>query len=113
MTSRESFPMNLRRLLSMGNYSQVDLAKYIGCSNTTVSFWMNGRTYPEANNMEKIARFFQVSVFELVCEDNRDEEALLRKFRKLSPRGKEIALERMAELEQLYWYGKEGIAKEM
>ena len=106
MTNREAFRKNIRRLMDTRQCSQSDIAQYMGISKSTVSLWINGKAYPEVKNIEELARFFNVSVFELVCEDDSDEERMLRIFRVLSPKGKEKALERMEELKQLYWYDK-------
>lgn len=83
---------------------QQDVANYVGCSLQTVSSWVTGRGYPRADTMAKIADFFGVSVFELVCPRENEEEKLLKTFRVLSETGRKKALERMEELKQLYWY---------
>ena len=109
MNNRETFKKNLNRLmLSRGVYAQVDLARYIGASVSTVSGWTRGASYPRADAMEKIAKFFGVTTFELVCEYDDQEEQLLRAFRVLSPYGKAEAIKRMNELKDLYWYDKKG-----
>lgn len=106
MTNRENFPKNLRRLMERGQYNQADIVNHMGVTSSTVSSWCTGQKYPRADMLERLAKFFNVSVFELVCESDTDEERLLRAFRVLNPTGKKKALERMDELTQLYWYNK-------
>lgn len=103
---REQFRRNLIHKIDSRQCMQQDLAEYCGVSHGTVCHWVNGRAYPRADMMAKIASFFGVSVFELVCEGESDEEILLKGFRVLSPYGKQKALERMDELKHLYWYDK-------
>ena len=107
--SRENFSRNLKRLMDIRQCSEADVCRYTEKSSATISDWVNGKKFPRTDSLEKLARFFNVSVFELVCENNGDEERLLRVFRLLSPKGKEKALERMEELKQLYWYNKENV----
>ena len=107
MTKREAFRKNLNGLMYRDFCTQSDLAKYLDMSPQTISLWVKGLAYPRTDTMDKIAKHFGVSVFELVCEENGDEERLLKAFRVLSPKGKEKALERMEELKQLYWYSNE------
>ena len=102
--TREQFRDNLRRLIEKRQCMQADIARYTGCSEQTVSAWLKGRGYPRADTMAKIAKYFGVPVFELVCEDNSEEERLLRDFRVLSAKGREKALERLQELKSLYFY---------
>ena len=106
MTNREAFRKNLHRLISQRECTQTDIAYYIPVAKATVSAWMNGGSYPKPDTMEKLAKFFGVSVFELVCGENTDEEQLLRYFRVLSNDGKKKALNNMYELSKNYWYGK-------
>ena len=111
MTNRENFRRNINRLMDIRECSQADICRYLNVSSATVSNWCTGQKYPRTEAMERIAKFFNVSVFELVCDHESDEERMLRIFRVLSPIVKEKALERMEELKQLYWYDKENVAK--
>ena len=104
MTNREAFRGNINRLIDKFHCTQQDIATYTGASLPAVSSWVTGSAYPRADTMEKIAKYFGVSVFELVCGEAPDENALLRAFRVLSPEGRKKAIERMEELKQLYWY---------
>lgn len=109
MTNREAFRRNINRLMYAKDYNQADIVRYIGVTSATVSDWCSGKKFPRTDTIEKLAKLFGVSVFELVCEDDGDEERLLRAFRVLSPYGKEQALKRIDELKQLYWYDKEKV----
>ena len=112
MTNREAFKHNFNRLMYARECKQVDIANYLGVQKSTISQWVNGKSYPRTDMMDRIAKYFGVSIFELVnCES--EEDNLLHLFRLLSPRGKEIAIERMEELKQLYWYEKESNCKSM
>ena len=111
MTNRELVRRNLNRLLYVQGKNQADIVTYTGYSSGTVSDWLNGKKYPRAEAMQKLADFFGVSIFELVSDYESDEERIVHMFRKLSSAGKKKAIERMEELLQLYWYEKDCVAK--
>ena len=66
MNDRENFRKNLNNLLSSSGKMQKDLAEYVGAKYTTVSGWTRGVSYPRADAMEQIARFFNVPTSRLV-----------------------------------------------
>ena len=66
MTDREIFRKNLNDCLTSSGKMQKDLADYVGAKTTTVSGWTRGVSYPRADAMEKIARFFGVPTSRLV-----------------------------------------------
>lgn len=66
MNDRENFRRNLNYFLSTSGKLQKDLADYVGAKTTTVSGWTRGVSYPRADAMEKIARFFGVPTSRLV-----------------------------------------------
>lgn len=105
MTDREIFQKNLKKFLSMSGAKQVDVANAINVSHKTVSAWVNGRGYPRADVMEKLAMFFDVRLSDLVDEElseDEEEKQLIEMFRMLSSAGKIKLLERAEELTVLY-----------
>ena len=113
MNQRENFRKNLRNLISKRQVNQNDIAKYLEISNSTVSCWVSGKSYPEIKNIEKIARFFNVSIFELVSDNETDEDTLLNIYRTLDEIGKKRAINLVYGLQREHWYDKdwEGVAK--
>ena len=73
MTDREIFRDNLNHYLSLSGKLQKDLADYVGAKATTVSGWTRGISYPRAEAMEKIARFFDIPTTKLI--GIRDDES--------------------------------------
>ena len=57
----KSFAINLRELRKERALRQSDLAKELGVSARTVSFWENGERECDFNTLIKIAQFFKVS----------------------------------------------------
>lgn len=45
------------------------LADEIDVNYTTISYWENGKRYPEGENVEKLEKFFNMSISELMEED--------------------------------------------
>lgn len=104
MTDREIFRKNFRDLLNETKTMQRDLADYAGVSFQTVSAWVKGRSYPRADAMEKICKFFGIKQSALTEEHHKetDEDILLYAFRQLPEDGRKKLLERAEELIQLY-----------
>lgn len=105
MTDREIFQSNLKELIRLGKVKQIDVAKYVGISEKTVSAWVTGRGYPRADAMEKLCRFFGIRQSALTEEKHPEEsveDRLLKLFRSMSATGQEKLIERANELRVLY-----------
>ena len=64
---------NLKRLRNEKNVTQDTLAEYLGVTYQAVSRWENGQAYPDIEFLPELARFFEVSLEELMgTESNRD-----------------------------------------
>ena len=55
------FAENFKLLLKLKSKSQSDAAEFFDVSDNTVSNWVNGKTYPSIDMMEKIAGWLGVS----------------------------------------------------
>lgn len=67
-SAKEIFAKNLQRLLKEKEVEQSVLAKYIGVSDASVSYWLNGEKYPRIDKIQKIADFFEVPKSQLTEE---------------------------------------------
>lgn len=57
----ESFSKRLKELRTESKLSTLALAKIIGVSDATISFWENNKTDITSTNLIKLADFFDVS----------------------------------------------------
>lgn len=76
------FNEKLQALRREQNMTQEELAKELFVSRTAVSKWESGRGYPNIDSLRAIAKFFSVSVDELISDGE-----LLKKAKKSSERG--------------------------
>ena len=60
------FAYNLRILRKEKNLSQPELAKALNVSKGMISFWENEKYEPTASNIIVIAKFFNVSIDDLL-----------------------------------------------
>ena len=60
------FKNNLKFLRQERGLGQVELAKQLGMSKGIISLWENGLREPNLSSLVTIARFFHVSLDELV-----------------------------------------------
>ena len=103
---------NLRKLRKQKNITQDRLAEYLGVTCQAVSRWENSGAYPDIELLPEMARFFSVSLEELMgCEAGEKEAE--EKARIINNEGKykdrQKALDELHELEKQYpnnWYIK-------
>ena len=68
--ARKIFNNNLKRIMSIKNISQTDIANKTGFPLSTISSWYNGQSYPRVDKMQKLADVLEVSMKELTDEIN-------------------------------------------
>ena len=66
MVYQNKFKDNLKELRQEKNLGQVELAKAIGVSKGVISLWENGLREPTMYSLIVLAKFFNVSIEELV-----------------------------------------------
>ena len=54
--------IKLKELREASNITQIELAKILNVSNTTISNWERGYREPDINSLIKIADYFNVSL---------------------------------------------------
>ena len=64
------FAANLLQLLSENNKSRKEVCKDIGVKYTTFCDWINGRTLPGTDSIEKISCYFGLQAGELFIDHN-------------------------------------------
>lgn len=72
----------LKSLRKEKNVSQEKLAGYLGVSFQAVSKWENSNTYPDIALLPEIARFFGITVDELLQAEQIDERKLYADYEK-------------------------------
>lgn len=70
----------LKALRKAKNVSQEKLAQYLNISFQAVSKWETGGTYPDISLLPEIARFFGITVDELLQAEQIDEKRLYREY---------------------------------
>ena len=73
---RDIFARNFRRLLERGGKSQSDIVADLGITASTISDWAKGKKYPRVDKMQRLAKYFGVSISEL-REENAPETVIL------------------------------------
>ena len=100
---REHFSKQLAKYLGEKEMSYSDLANRLGINKSVVSSWKSGARYPRMNTMTHIAEILDCQISDLiqiqnttesktahpVSAENDDETAALRKYRRLSPEGRQ------------------------
>ena len=68
------FNEKLIKLREINNYSQEEIANYLGVGQTTYSRYENLKTYPDIFIIKKLAKLYQISIDDLV--DDIDNELI-------------------------------------
>ena len=72
--SRDVFCENLRLLMAKAGKSRNEVSSAIGVSYYTFSDWCNGKKYPRIENLETLAKYFDITVSDLV--DKKQKESI-------------------------------------
>ncbi len=68
---------NIRALRKSKDVTQEQLAEFLGISNAAISKWERGETYPDISLLPVLAKFFNVSIDELMDYDiSRNQEKI-------------------------------------
>ncbi len=108
---------NLKRLRSEKNVTQDAVAEYLGVTYQAVSRWENGLAYPDIEFLPELARFFEVSLEELLgTESNEDRirDIVSECYELNENNNKPAALSKLRSLEREYpnnWYIKQAICR--
>lgn len=64
--NKEIMSTNIKRLMKRKNVTRTQMADDLSLKYTTLTDWINGKTYPRIDNIEKMATYFKVSKSDLV-----------------------------------------------
>lgn len=108
MASREVFKKNLAYYMDLAGVNQVELAKAVDVSKSTVSTWLSGRSYPRIDVIQKVADVLNCETDNLVAENtetvrqqiSEDEKILFRLARNASPSALKAAVAVLKSMEE-------------
>ena len=63
---------NLNRLMERRGTTQLELAEYMGVSQTTISNWCKGVKMPRMDKIDKLCRFFHINRSDLMNDHSTD-----------------------------------------
>ena len=66
--NKETMAKNIARFMREKGVNATEVCKTLGFPNATFSDWLNAKTYPRIDEIEKMALFFGVSKADLVEE---------------------------------------------
>lgn len=101
--NKQVFAKNLQYYMDMRNVTRNDLCEALGIKYTTLTDWVNAKTYPRIDKIELMARYFGINKADLVEERTAKEQAianLLSNIAKLTPENREKLADYLALLLQ-------------
>lgn len=106
---------NISYFLGLTGRTQRQMCKDLGFKENTVSDWLNAKTYPRIDKIEKMAIYFNckksslIEKFEVasISSLSVDELGMISKFRRLNAKGKEQLTTQLNDMLQLEKYTQE------
>ena len=101
--NKQILAKNLQYYMDMRNVTRNDLCEALGVKYTTLTDWVNAKTYPRIDKIELMARYFGINKADLVEERTAKEQAianLLSNIAKLTPENREKLADYLALLLQ-------------
>ncbi len=74
--NKETMAKNIKYFMERNNVTAVEMSRVLGVPQSTVSYWLNAKTYPRIDKIEKMAKYFGVTKSDLVEERTAIKNAL-------------------------------------
>ena len=98
---------NIRYYMSLHDKTRAELSRDLNIKYTTLTDWINGKTYPRIDKIELMARYFGIEKSDLVESKavasqkvllSADEADLLAIYSKLNASGREKVIDYISDL---------------
>lgn len=98
--NKRTLARNLKRLMEENGKSRTDICKALDIKYTTLTDWLNAKTYPRIDALQLLANYFKVSKADLVEERidyeaafylTQEEQLLIETWRKSPDHARELA----------------------
>lgn len=114
---KKMFSTNLKQIMLDRSKTQSDLVKDLNLRQATVSDWLNGKKYPRMDKVELLAKYFNVSINDLIMVVPKfeytmspKEKMIIKKYRQLDAGGQD-RIDRQIDFE-LFQLAQSAEAKE-
>lgn len=74
--NKQIIAINLQKYMEINGKDRNDISKALDVPYTTVSDWVNGKTYPRIDKIEMLAQLFNVKKADLVEEKPNETDAV-------------------------------------
>lgn len=72
--NKKTMSNNLKRYLRINKVSRTQLSESLGISYSTISDWVNGKSYPRIDKIEMMANYFGINKSDLVEDKVNQKE---------------------------------------
>ena len=96
--NKQTMADNIRYYIGKFDVTSKEMCEVLDVPPSTFSYWLNARTYPRIDKIEKMASFFHVTKADLVEDRNSmilmesissEELAMIKRYRKASEKEKQ------------------------
>ena len=74
--SKTILAKNIRYLMEQKQKTRTELCEALGVKYTTLSDWVNGKTYPRIDKIELLAKYFGIEKSDLIEQRKEKEKSL-------------------------------------
>ena len=79
MSHRETFSTNLNRKMEEAGKTRKDICEALGFSYYTVTDWVKGKKMPRMDKVEKLAKYFNCLISDLIEEKTEEQKEIQKK----------------------------------
>ena len=66
--NKETMARNIRYYMELNHVNAVEMCRILDVPQSTFSYWLNAKTYPRIDKIEKMANFFHIEKSDLIEE---------------------------------------------
>lgn len=79
MSHRETFSTNLQRKMKEAGKTRTDICEALGFSYYTVTDWVKGKKMPRMDKVDKLAKYFDCLISDLIEEKTEEQIEIQKK----------------------------------
>ena len=79
MDNKRIFAANLKKYMEMHNKSRQEICKALGINYYTFTDWVNGKKYPRIEKVKMLAKYFGISMSDLIEEKSMQDFSASKK----------------------------------
>lgn len=94
--NKETMAKNIKRYMNLKGVTAKEMCKVLNVPESTFSYWLNAKTYPRIDKIEKMSNYFGISKIDLIEEPIKDK--LIRDLQFFSEKEKPAIVDELKKM---------------